>query len=168
METKERYIDKLAKYIMIAAGACIIGGICWYFRNILIYILIAVVVSLVAKPIMKFLRSVRIKGWKAPDWVLAVLTLLILSVILPFIIAALAMVHLLFLHETGSNNPTGIPSDADKIPFHPYYTIKDILGILLLVLFLMLLVLFAPDLLGDPDNYTPANPLNTPPHIKPE
>nr|ABE00981.1 cytochrome b [Muntiacus crinifrons] len=88
--------------------------------------------------------------------------------ILPFIIAALAMVHLLFLHETGSNNPTGIPSDADKIPFHPYYTIKDILGILLLILFLMSLVLFVPDLLGDPDNYTPANPLNTPPHIKPE
>nr|YP_007626211.1 cytochrome b [Hippocamelus antisensis]AEP21480.1 cytochrome b [Hippocamelus antisensis] len=88
--------------------------------------------------------------------------------ILPFIITALAMVHLLFLHETGSNNPTGIPSDADKIPFHPYYTIKDILGALLLILFLMLLVLFTPDLLGDPDNYTPANPLNTPPHIKPE
>nr|ALT56460.1 cytochrome b [Bubalus bubalis] len=88
--------------------------------------------------------------------------------ILPFIITALAMVHLLFLHETGSNNPTGISSDTDKIPFHPYYTIKDILGALLLILALMLLVLFAPDLLGDPDNYTPANPLNTPPHIKPE
>nr|ALT56243.1 cytochrome b [Bubalus bubalis]ALT56245.1 cytochrome b [Bubalus bubalis] len=88
--------------------------------------------------------------------------------ILPFIIAALAMVHLLFLHETGSNNPTGISSDTDKIPFHPYYTIKDILGALLLILALMLLVLFAPDLLGDPDNFTPANPLNTPPHIKPE
>ena len=88
--------------------------------------------------------------------------------ILPFIIAALAIVHLLFLHETGSNNPTGIPSDADKIPFHPYYTIKDILGAILLILALMLLVLSTPDLLGDPDNYTPANPLNTPPHIKPE
>nr|O78858.1 RecName: Full=Cytochrome b; AltName: Full=Complex III subunit 3; AltName: Full=Complex III subunit III; AltName: Full=Cytochrome b-c1 complex subunit 3; AltName: Full=Ubiquinol-cytochrome-c reductase complex cytochrome b subunit [Kobus kob]Q7J370.1 RecName: Full=Cytochrome b; AltName: Full=Complex III subunit 3; AltName: Full=Complex III subunit III; AltName: Full=Cytochrome b-c1 complex subunit 3; AltName: Full=Ubiquinol-cytochrome-c reductase complex cytochrome b subunit [Kobus vardonii]AAC6 len=88
--------------------------------------------------------------------------------ILPFIIAAIAMVHLLFLHETGSNNPTGISSDTDKIPFHPYYTIKDTLGALLLILVLMLLVLFAPDLLGDPDNYTPANPLNTPPHIKPE
>nr|AFG23337.1 cytochrome b [Bos primigenius] len=88
--------------------------------------------------------------------------------ILPFIIMAIAMVHLLFLHETGSNNPTGISSDVDKIPFHPYYTIKDILGALLLILALMLLVLFAPDLLGDPDNYTPANPLNTPPHIKPE
>nr|AGP75641.1 cytochrome b [Ochotona ladacensis] len=88
--------------------------------------------------------------------------------ILPFIIAALVMVHLLFLHETGSNNPTGIISDADKIPFHPYYTIKDALGFLLLISLLLTLVLFSPDLLGDPDNYTPANPLNTPPHIKPE
>nr|ANR01919.1 cytochrome b [Dremomys rufigenis fuscus] len=88
--------------------------------------------------------------------------------ILPFIIAALAMVHLLFLHETGSNNPSGLISDSDKIPFHPYYTIKDILGLLALALIFMTLVLFSPDLLGDPDNYTPANPLNTPPHIKPE
>nr|CAC85250.1 cytochrome b [Phacochoerus aethiopicus] len=88
--------------------------------------------------------------------------------ILPFIIAALATVHLLFLHETGSNNPTGISSDMDKIPFHPYYTIKDILGALFMILALLTLVLFSPDLLGDPDNYTPANPLNTPPHIKPE
>nr|UXE34849.1 cytochrome b [Spilogale gracilis]UXE34953.1 cytochrome b [Spilogale gracilis] len=88
--------------------------------------------------------------------------------ILPFIISALAMVHLLFLHETGSNNPSGMVSNSDKIPFHPYYTIKDILGILLLTLILMALVLFSPDMLGDPDNYTPANPLNTPPHIKPE
>nr|AHV83618.1 cytochrome b [Lepus peguensis]CDJ79748.1 cytochrome b [Lepus peguensis] len=88
--------------------------------------------------------------------------------ILPFIIAALVMIHLLFLHETGSNNPSGIPSDSDKIPFHPYYTIKDALGFLMLILLLMLLVLFSSDLLGDPDNYTPANPLNTPPRIKPE
>nr|P41283.1 RecName: Full=Cytochrome b; AltName: Full=Complex III subunit 3; AltName: Full=Complex III subunit III; AltName: Full=Cytochrome b-c1 complex subunit 3; AltName: Full=Ubiquinol-cytochrome-c reductase complex cytochrome b subunit [Balaenoptera edeni]CAA53259.1 cytochrome b [Balaenoptera edeni] len=88
--------------------------------------------------------------------------------ILPFIILALAMVHLIFLHETGSNNPTGIPSNMDKIPFHPYYTTKDILGALLLILTLLMLTLFVPDLLGDPDNYTPANPLSTPTHIKPE
>nr|UPU97752.1 cytochrome b [Sicista betulina] len=88
--------------------------------------------------------------------------------ILPFIIAALAMVHLIFLHETGSNNPTGLNSDADKIPFHPYYTIKDFLGFLLLFFILLTLVLFSPDLLGDPDNYMPDNPLSTPPHIKPE
>nr|Q33688.1 RecName: Full=Cytochrome b; AltName: Full=Complex III subunit 3; AltName: Full=Complex III subunit III; AltName: Full=Cytochrome b-c1 complex subunit 3; AltName: Full=Ubiquinol-cytochrome-c reductase complex cytochrome b subunit [Arctocephalus gazella]CAA57735.1 cytochrome b [Arctocephalus gazella]DAC80258.1 TPA_asm: cytochrome b [Arctocephalus gazella] len=88
--------------------------------------------------------------------------------ILPFVVSALVMVHLLFLHETGSNNPSGVSSDSDKIPFHPYYTIKDILGALLLILILMLLVMFSPDLLGDPDNYIPANPLSTPPHIKPE
>nr|Q9XNN0.1 RecName: Full=Cytochrome b; AltName: Full=Complex III subunit 3; AltName: Full=Complex III subunit III; AltName: Full=Cytochrome b-c1 complex subunit 3; AltName: Full=Ubiquinol-cytochrome-c reductase complex cytochrome b subunit [Myopus schisticolor]AAD43881.1 cytochrome b [Myopus schisticolor] len=88
--------------------------------------------------------------------------------ILPFIITALVLVHLLFLHETGSTNPTGLNSDADKIPFHPYYTIKDLLGALLLLSALMILVLFFPDALGDPDNYTPANPLNTPAHIKPE
>uniref|UniRef100_O47893 Cytochrome b n=1 Tax=Hylobates muelleri TaxID=9588 RepID=CYB_HYLME len=88
--------------------------------------------------------------------------------ILPFIITALAALHLLFLHETGSNNPLGISSQPDKIAFHPYYTVKDILGLFLLLLMLMSLVLFSPDLLGDPDNYTQANPLNTPPHIKPE
>nr|WIF29419.1 cytochorome b [Atelerix albiventris] len=91
-----------------------------------------------------------------------------LHFILPFIITALVLVHLLFLHETGSNNPTGIMSDSDKVPFHPYYTLKDLLGITLVIFILMTLVLFSPDLLGDPDNYNPANPLNTPPHIKPE
>nr|O20547.1 RecName: Full=Cytochrome b; AltName: Full=Complex III subunit 3; AltName: Full=Complex III subunit III; AltName: Full=Cytochrome b-c1 complex subunit 3; AltName: Full=Ubiquinol-cytochrome-c reductase complex cytochrome b subunit [Spalacopus cyanus]AAB69220.1 cytochrome b [Spalacopus cyanus] len=88
--------------------------------------------------------------------------------ILPFIITAMVMIHLLFLHETGSNNPSGLDSNSDKIPFHPYYTIKDTLGFMFMALTLTTLVLFTPDLLGDPDNYTPANPLNTPPHIKPE
>nr|AAA99751.1 cytochrome b light strand [Monodelphis adusta] len=88
--------------------------------------------------------------------------------ILPFIIMALVIVHLLFLHETGSSNPTGINPDSDKIPFHPYYTIKDALGLILMILILVSLAMFSPDMLGDPDNFTPANPLNTPPHIKPE
>nr|AIZ98090.1 cytochrome b [Microtus majori] len=88
--------------------------------------------------------------------------------IVPFIMTALVLVHLLFLHEAGSNNPTGLNSDADKIPFHPYYTIKDFLGVLILLMAFMIWTLFFPDILGDPDNYTPANPLNTPPHIKPE
>nr|BAV57038.1 cytochrome b [Macropinna microstoma] len=86
----------------------------------------------------------------------------------PFLIAAAAILHLLFLHETGSNNPTGINSDADKIPFHPYYSYKDFLGFIILLLTLTALALFSPNLLGDPDNFTPANPLITPPHIKPE
>nr|ALS54784.1 cytochrome b [Cebus olivaceus] len=88
--------------------------------------------------------------------------------ILPFIITALATIHLLFLHETGSSNPSGVASSPDKIMFHPYYTTKDIFGLTLLLLLLTSLTLFTPDLLTDPDNYTLANPLNTPPHIKPE
>nr|YP_010968850.1 cytochrome b [Torpedo suessii]WNO19581.1 cytochrome b [Torpedo suessii] len=87
---------------------------------------------------------------------------------LPFIIAAVTMVHILFLHETGSNNPTGLNSDMDKIPFHPYYTYKDILGFFILILTLIILTLFSPNLLGDAENFIPANPLVTPPHIKPE
>nr|AUR26964.1 cytochrome b [Nesoptilotis leucotis] len=91
-----------------------------------------------------------------------------LHFLLPFVIAGLTLVHLTFLHETGSNNPLGIPSDCDKIPFHPYYSIKDILGFALMIIPLAALALFSPNLLGDPENFTPANPLATPPHIKPE
>nr|ABO30946.1 cytochrome b [Scorpaena porcus]ABS85024.1 cytochrome b [Scorpaena porcus] len=86
----------------------------------------------------------------------------------PFVIAGATMIHLLFLHETGSNNPLGLNSDADKISFHPYFSYKDLLGFVGLLLGLTMLALFSPNLLGDPDNFTPANPLVTPPHIKPE
>nr|AGT20318.1 cytochrome b [Philypnodon macrostomus]AGT20327.1 cytochrome b [Philypnodon macrostomus] len=86
----------------------------------------------------------------------------------PFVVAAVTILHLLFLHETGSNNPVGLNSDADKIPFHPYFTYKDLLGFAIMLLALTALALFAPNYLGDPDNFTPANPLVTPPHIKPE
>nr|AEX93086.1 cytochrome b [Aphanius sophiae] len=86
----------------------------------------------------------------------------------PFVIAAATMVHLIFLHETGSNNPTGLNSDADKVSFHPYFSYKDLLGFAILLTALASLALFSPNLLGDPENFTPANPLVTPPHIKPE
>nr|YP_004347612.1 cytochrome b [Auriglobus modestus]BAK09794.1 cytochrome b [Auriglobus modestus] len=88
--------------------------------------------------------------------------------LLPFIIAAATIVHLIFLHETGSNNPLGLNSDADKIPFHPYFSYKDLLGFVALLTALSMLALFFPNSLGDPDNFTPANPLVTPAHIKPE
>nr|UCU57855.1 cytochrome b [Dibamus bourreti] len=88
--------------------------------------------------------------------------------LLPFVVAAAAFIHLLFLHETGSNNPTGLNSNTDKIPFHPYYSYKDLLGTTVLIFLLLFLSLFSPNLLGDPENFTPANPLVTPPHIKPE
>jgi len=86
----------------------------------------------------------------------------------PFIIAALVIIHLLFLHQTGSNNPLGINRNLDKIPFHPYFSFKDIVGFIIIVIILTLISLIRPYLLGDPDNFTPANPLVTPVHIQPE
>nr|QTT60878.1 cytochrome b [Potthastia sp. XL1561] len=86
----------------------------------------------------------------------------------PFIVAAMTMIHLLFLHQTGSNNPLGINSNIDKIPFHPYFSFKDIFGFIVMIMFLLLLTLISPYGLGDPDNFIPANPLVTPPHIQPE
>nr|YP_010385098.1 cytochrome b [Dolichopus ungulatus]UPL65108.1 cytochrome b [Dolichopus ungulatus] len=88
--------------------------------------------------------------------------------ILPFIVAAMTMIHLLFLHQTGSNNPLGINSNSDKIPFHPYFSFKDIVGFIITIMALTLLTLINPNLLGDPDNFIPANPLVTPVHIQPE
>uniref|UniRef100_A0AAU7B9U1 Cytochrome b n=1 Tax=Micropathus cavernicola TaxID=3073456 RepID=A0AAU7B9U1_9ORTH len=88
--------------------------------------------------------------------------------LLPFIVAALTLIHLLFLHQTGSNNPLGTNSNVDKIPFHPYFTFKDIIGFILIISSLSLLTLLNPYLLGDPDNFIPANPLVTPIHIQPE
>nr|BAN08251.1 cytochrome b [Hynobius lichenatus] len=86
----------------------------------------------------------------------------------PFLIAGASIIHLLFLHETGSNNPTGIYSNMDKVPFHPYFSYKDAMGFLIMLTALLILSLLSPNLLGDPDNFTPANPLVTPPHIQPE
>nr|ABO43115.1 cytochrome b [Pomatomus saltatrix] len=88
--------------------------------------------------------------------------------LLPFVIIAMTILHLLFLHETGSNNPIGLNSNVDKISFHPYFAYKDLLGFIVLLAALASLALFSPNLLGDPDNFTPANPMVTPPHIKPE
>nr|UCC45946.1 cytochrome b [Chrysocoris stollii] len=91
-----------------------------------------------------------------------------LHFLLPFIIAAFVMIHLLFLHQTGSNNPLGLNSNYDKMPFHPYFSIKDTLGFMVALMMLSSLVLLEPQLLGDPENFIPANPLVTPVHIQPE
>nr|ALO70617.1 cytochrome b [Halyzia sedecimguttata] len=88
--------------------------------------------------------------------------------LLPFIIAAFIMIHLLFLHNTGSNNPLGTNSNLDKIPFHPYFSFKDILGFLMMIFFMMNIIIVNPYMLSDPDNFIPANPLSTPVHIQPE
>nr|UYA97796.1 cytochrome b [Megacopta horvathi] len=91
-----------------------------------------------------------------------------LHFMLPFLIAAMVMIHLLFLHQTGSNNPMGLNSNYDKSPFHPYFSIKDIMGMMITLLVFSMLILLEPRMLGDPENFIPANPLVTPVHIQPE
>nr|ANQ92684.1 cytochrome b [Bathynomus sp. YS-2016] len=91
-----------------------------------------------------------------------------LHFLLPFIILAFVIIHILFLHQTGSNNPLGVSSGQDKIPFHPYFIYKDAVGFIMLMAPLFFLALLDPYLLGDPENFNPANPLMTPPHIQPE
>ncbi len=93
-----------------------------------------------------------------------------LHYLLPFVIFALVFLHLIALHTTKSNNPLGIDvkGPQDTIPFHPYYTIKDLFGIGVLMLIYLAVVFFAPNFFGEPDNYIPANPMVTPPHIVPE
>lgn len=88
--------------------------------------------------------------------------------LIPFIIAAVVIIHFLFLHQTGSNNPLGIKIEGDKIPFHPYFSIKDLVGFLIMLLILISITLLTPNLLGDPENFNAANPLVTPVHIQPE
>nr|YP_001905910.1 cytochrome b [Ophiura albida]CAL50587.1 cytochrome b [Ophiura albida] len=86
----------------------------------------------------------------------------------PFVLAFLSILHLLFLHETGSNNPLGIPSDYDKVTFHTYFSSKDLVGFIIFFIALGSLALLYPTSLSDPENFIPANPLVTPPHIQPE
>lgn len=91
-----------------------------------------------------------------------------LHFLVPFIVTAMAAIHIFFLHETGRNNPLGIVSSTDKIPFHWYYSVKDVVGFFGVILILTILVMVAPNMLGEPDNFIPANPMSTPPHIVPE
>merc|ERR1711976_1079606 len=91
-----------------------------------------------------------------------------LHFLLPFVVAGLRITHLLFLHQTGSNNPLGFTSNFDKVPFHPYFSSKDLFGFGVMLMALVLLSLLNPLLLGDPENFIPANPLVTPVHIQPE
>lgn len=91
-----------------------------------------------------------------------------LHFILPFVIAALAIVHIITLHSTGSSNPLGIPINADKLPFHNYFTTKDLVRVILTFTLFIMFILVYPYMSADPENFTPANPLSTPAHIQPE
>ncbi len=93
-----------------------------------------------------------------------------LHYLFPFLIVAVVILHIVALHTHGSNNPLGIDKKGpqDSIPFHPYYTIKDLFGLSFVLTIFALVVFYAPDYLGHPDNYIPADPLKTPTHIVPE
>ena len=93
-----------------------------------------------------------------------------LHYLLPFVIVGVVMLHSVALHAVRSNNPLGIEikGPQDTLPFHPYYTVKDYFGLGVFMIVFALFVFFAPNFFGEPDNYIPANPLVTPPHIVPE
>ena len=93
-----------------------------------------------------------------------------LHYLLPFVIVGVVILHLVALHRFGSNNPLGIDTRGpqDTIPFHPYYTIKDFFGLSVFLTFFAAAVFFFPNFMGHPDNYIPANALQTPAHIVPE
>nr|QZH57648.1 cytochrome b [Nemalecium lighti] len=88
--------------------------------------------------------------------------------LLPFILSALVVCHLVFLHNIGSSSPSGVETMTDNIPFHPYYTFKDIFGFLAALTLFISFVIYLPNLLGDPENFIKANALVTPTHIMPE
>ena len=91
-----------------------------------------------------------------------------LHYLLPFIVTAIILLHLVLLHTSGSSNPLGINSSQDKISFYLYFFLKDAVGLALALVFYVILIHFYPNLLGHSDNYIQANPLVTPTHIVPE
>ena len=91
-----------------------------------------------------------------------------LHFVVPMFVLLIVVLHIIILHNTGRNNPLGVRSSADKIPFHWYFTIKDLIGFVGIIGGLICVVLFLPNILGEPDNFIQANPMVTPPHIVPE
>jgi ubiquinol-cytochrome c reductase cytochrome b subunit len=91
-----------------------------------------------------------------------------LHYLMPFAIAGLTLVHLSLLHTVGSNNPLGVNTNVDSVSFYPYFYVKDLLAFFVLIALFSFFVFFYPNALGHSDNYIPANPLVTPPHIVPE
>ncbi|NEV49076.1 hypothetical protein EUZ93_01065 [Wolbachia pipientis] len=91
-----------------------------------------------------------------------------LHFILPFIILFITLIHLISLHNTGSTNPLGLNRNIYKIPFHIYFTFKDILYFILIIIIFFIIIIQYPYILLDVDNFIKANPLNTPIHIQPE
>ena len=121
-------------------------------------------IPLVGEPLQQWLL-----GGYAPDNA-ALNRFFSLHFLLPFVIAGVIILHIWALHIPGSSNPTGVEvkTESDTVPFHPYYTAKDGFGLGAFLILFAFMVFFAPNWLGHPDNYIPANPLSTPAHIVPE
>lgn len=159
-----------------------------WFSGILIYLILTLTAFLgyvlvwgsmsfwAATVITNFLTAIPIYGVDLVKWIWGGFSVsnptlnrfLSLRYLFPFLLTALVIIHLTLLHQFGSNNPQGINSNSDKIWFHPYFTIKDIYGLMIFLFFLLFFVFFNPDLLGHPDNYVKANSLVTPASIVPE
>ncbi|HLZ78574.1 MAG TPA: cytochrome b/b6 [Sphingomonas sp.] len=131
-----------------------------------------------AQVITGFFSAIPVVGEPVRQWLLggfapdnaALNRFFSLHYLLPFVIVAVVILHIWSLHIPGSNNPTGVDvkGPQDTVPFHPYYTAKDGLGLGVFMICYSLVMFFAPNFLGHPDNYIPANPLATPAHIVPE
>lgn len=129
-----------------------------------------------ASVITGLLRAVPYVGGEALAWVWGrgsvdnpvLVRFFSLHFFLPFLIRALRAIHLIYLHTTGSGNPLGLTLNCDKLNFHPYFSVKDLLGVFLVLTGLIYVVGFVPWFLGDPENFIKANPILTPIHIKPE
>ncbi len=131
-----------------------------------------------AQVITGFFSAIPVVGEPIREWLLggfapdnaALNRFFSLHYLLPFVIAAVIILHIWALHIPGSSNPTGVEvkDEQDTVPFHPYYTAKDGFGLAIFLIVFALLLFFAPNLLGEPVNYVPANPLSTPAHIVPE
>lgn len=129
-----------------------------------------------ATVITSLVTAVPIVGQSIVDWLWGGFTVnnatlnrfFSLHFLLPFLIAGLTLLHLALLHKDGSNNPLGVDSGVDKVPFYPYFFVKDLFAFFCFLLMFATFVFYFPNTLGHPDNYIPADPMQTPAHIVPE
>jgi len=129
-----------------------------------------------ATVITRLLSAVPVYGFIIVEWVWGGFSVrdstlhrfFVFHFVLPFVLVVFSGIHLIFLHLTGSSNPLGLSGHVGRVSFHPYFTIKDLLGVLVTVVWLGVVVFLFPEVFAEPENYIPANPLVTPNHIKPE
>ena len=115
---KERSIDRLARYIIAAGTIAILAWLCWYFKNVLVYIIAAFVVSLIGQPVMKRLRKITVKGKAAPDWLLAILTILvILGALLLVVTQAIPVVTRIVREAAILNSATSVGNPLDRVNY---------------------------------------------------